>query len=141
MKKFEKLLIDEYSVNYISELVDFLYNYKWIYQSSNTQYVKENVLIENQKFLNLFESVNLNEIIKHKELKSDYPDELQTLIERVNYFKIQFDEMTDEFQCINLQNKMSIKKCYEIQNIGKIINKNGRDVDVFVDLGRFLTNY
>ena len=135
MKNFEKLLIEENSVNYINEIVDFLYDYKWIYQSSNTRYIKENVLIENQKFLNLFEFVNLNELIKHKELRSNYPEELQSLIERVNYFQIQFDEVTE---CINLQNKMSIKKCYEIQNIGKIINNAGRDVDVFVDLGRLL---
>lgn len=137
MKKFEFLLNREISVNYIKELVEFLYCYKWIYQSSNTRFIKENILTENEKFLNLFDSININELINLKEPKPDHPEELQTLIRLVNSFKIQFDLMTDDFQCINLQNKMSIKKCYEIQNIGKIIKNAGEAVDVYVDLGKF----
>lgn len=139
MTKFELFLLShEVSVNYIKALVEFLYSYKWIYQSSNTRFVKENVLTENEEFLNLFESVNLNELIHLKEPRSDHPDALKALIRRVNSFKVDFETMTDDLQCLNLQNKISVKKTYEIQSMGKIINNSESDVDVFVDLGKFI---
>lgn len=126
-------LEDETCVNYLAELVDFLQAFSWIFEVSNTLYIKAKVLQQNEKFLNFFDTesfLNLNE------KREDHPQEVKSFIDKLNYFKIHFDVIeTDSWNCKNTQNKLSMKKLYEIENIGRIIKDECEDVDVLMDLG------
>ncbi|KAL7012197.1 hypothetical protein ACKWTF_014680 [Chironomus riparius] len=127
----------EITQDYLQNLVDFLYSISWMYKVLNTQYVKENVLSENREFLSLLENIDLNEFVNAKEPQNNHPKELQKLIENVNSFRINFDIInTESWKCNNQQKKMSVKKLYEIENIGKLINEICKDeVTTLVDLG------
>lgn len=121
--------------SYLKDLVEFLISFSWTFKVFNTQYIKSKILQDHKNFLNLFENkinnfINLTEGEKHS-------DEINNFIEKINYFKINFDEInTDDWKCRNTQNKLSIKKLYEIENIGKLINEEFEsDLDVLVDLG------
>lgn len=123
--------------DYLDQLVDFLYSISWMYRVLNTQYVKENVLLEYHQFLSLLDDISLNELVSLREPQNSHPPDIQKLIENVNRFRINFDIInTESWKCNNQQKRMSVKKLYEIENMSKLINQICRhDVTTLVDLG------
>lgn len=123
--------------DYLDNLVEFLYSISWMYKVLNTQYVRENVILENHHFLSLLNTIDLNELVNLREPQNNHPPDIQKLIENVNHFRIQFDIInTESWKCNNQQKKMSIKKLYEIENMSELINEVCKDeVTTLVDLG------
>lgn len=123
---------------YLHQLADFLNSFSWIFEVSNTQYVIHKVLQNNSKFIKICEeNIKIDEISNCLTESEKHPQELNEFIGKINSFKINFDTIrTDSWKYKNNQNKLSIKKLYEIENIGKLISeKCESDLDILVDLG------
>lgn len=108
--------IDEITSNYLDKLIAFLHSVSLIYKTVNTQFIKENILTDPKNsdlitLIQLINSVDLNEFVSLQQPQINHPQELQKLIESVNYFRISYEIInTDHWKCKNQQRKMRIKK-------------------------------
>lgn len=139
---------DKLEKDYLEELAKFLFSIKWMFCVLNTQYVCEEVLSQNEKFINLLSKISLRDLNDFPELsqpKKDHPNELQNFIEQVNKFRISYDIIITENWKSSPVRKISVKKQYEIENVSKLINEicNG-ELNYLIDFGSglgYLTHY
>lgn len=122
--------------NYLQELVAFLHSVKWVFHALNTQYIIEDVIIDNKDFLAALGHLDLNEFPTLQSPQSHHPECLQKFIAQVNTFKISFETITTNSTKSAPMKKMSIKKQYEIENISKVINSVCKNaVTQLIDFG------
>lgn len=106
--------------DYLDKAVEFLHSVKWIFNVPNTEYVKEEVLLENAAFLASLDGFNPNSLIIPKKKLSalkDHPENLQ-FIKNINDFRLTF-EIADCGE-IRPTKKVGVKKKYEIENVAKV---------------------
>ncbi|CRL03270.1 CLUMA_CG016954, isoform A [Clunio marinus] len=122
--------------NYLEDLVPFLNSYKWMFKTLNTQYINEDVIIENKCFLESLNHPDLNNFPELSESRNNFPKFLKEFIEHVNRFKIFYDILETDSWKITPIKKMSIKKQYEIENVSKVIySVCGDKVTQLIDFG------
>jgi hypothetical protein len=73
---------------YLNQLANFVYSFSWIFEVSNTQYVKQKILQHNSKFI-FEENIKIDELSNCQ--SEDHPQELNEFISKINSFKINFD--------------------------------------------------
>lgn len=131
--------------NYLEDLVSFLNSVKWMFVSLNTQYIKENVIVQNKQVLESLTKINLSNFPELENPQKDHPECLQKLITDVNRFKISFDTIATESRKSTALKKMSPKKQYEIENFSEVIdNVCAGDVTQLIDFGSglgYLSHY
>lgn len=121
---------------YLKNLVSFLFSVKWMFSTINTQYLNEDVIIENKEFLETLSESNLNDLLELETSANDHPECLQNLIENVNKFKLSYETIiTDSWKSTPVK-KVSIKKQYEIDHFSKVINSVCKsEVTQLIDFG------
>jgi Methyltransferase domain len=129
-------MLEEIRENYLKELVAFLHSIKWIFCVLNTQYVNENVILENNEFLESLNEIDLNDFPELKIPQNNHPKCLQKLVEQINSFNLSFVNInTDSWRSTPVR-KLSVKKQYEIENVSKVIRSVcGDDITQLIDFG------
>lgn len=123
------------NADYLRSATSFLHSIKWIFCTLNTQYLSENVIIENREFVESLAQIDLSNFPELESPLSHHPECLQRLIEQVNKFKIAFDTISTELTSPPIK-KLSRKKQYEIENVSKVIDSVCRGkVTQLVDCG------
>ncbi|CAD7076865.1 unnamed protein product [Hermetia illucens] len=126
-----------YSV-YFQECFDFLNDYKWIFSTSNTQYLKEDVLEqfpdEWQEYFITVENDELNAFPDGLNDQTLLPKSLQAFQQKLQLLKprISSPRCTET----KLMKGMSPKKSHEIIQLAKLIEEKLKDkVNLLIDFG------
>lgn len=134
--------------SYLEELAEFLFSIKWMFYVLNTQFVGEEILSENENFINTLSKISFKDLNEFPELSQpniNHPKELQKLIEQVNKFRINYDTIITDHWKSSPVRKISVKKQYEIENVSKVINDTCKDdLRYIIDFGSglgYLTHY
>lgn len=127
---------DKIAESYLRDLVTFLHSIKWMFCALNTQYIKEDILIDNKEFVETLSHLDLNDFPELKAPLNHHPECLQKFIEQVNRFKISYETVITEGWKSTPVKKLSVKKQYEIENASEVIRSVCReDVTQLVDFG------